>query len=108
MPGDPHQCRRYAARCLALAHRARNSKRRQNFAALAETWAKLAAEMESDQGLFAVLQELELVEPNYAVPLALNLSPALPGRARLMATSHNYGSSPQATSGRYDHVVERR
>ena len=90
MPGDPNQCRRYAARCLALAHRARNSERRQNFAAVAETWAKLAAEMESDQALFALLQELELVEPNYAVPLALNLSPAsLPGRARPMATSHN-------------------
>jgi hypothetical protein len=71
MPGDPHQCRRYAARCLALAHRARNSERRQTFAALAETWAKLAAETESDQALFAVLQELELVEPNYAMPLVV-------------------------------------
>ena len=73
MPGDPHQCRRNAARCLALAHRARRLETRQNFAAMAETWIKLAAEIESDQTLFAALNELELGEPYYVLPLALKL-----------------------------------
>ena len=73
MPGDPHQCRRNAARCLALAQRARNPAMRANFAAMADTWTKLAAETESDQSLLAALAELELGEPYYAVPLALSL-----------------------------------
>ena len=74
MPGDPKQCRRYAARCLALAQRTRNPDTRQNFALMAETWEKLAAEIESDQALFAVLHEMELGEPSYTLPLALGPS----------------------------------
>ena len=46
---------------------------RANFAAMADTWTKLAAETESDQSLLAALAELELGEPYYAVPLALSL-----------------------------------
>ena len=46
MPGDPQECRLNALRCLTLARRARRPEARQNFAALAETWTKLAAELE--------------------------------------------------------------
>jgi hypothetical protein len=46
---------------------------RQNFVALAETWTKLAAELEADQALLHALFELEFSEPYDAVPLALNL-----------------------------------
>ena len=63
MPGDPEQCRLNAARCLKLSERAKDPARRQNLAALAETWTKLAAESESDQALLRTLSELEFDEP---------------------------------------------
>jgi hypothetical protein len=73
MPGDPAKCRLYAARYLELSKRAKNPARRQNLAALAEIWTKLAAEFESDQ---APLSEIYVYEPFYAVPDALNLRAA--------------------------------
>ena len=76
MPGDPEQCRLNAAPCLQLSERAKDPARRQNLAALAETWTKLAAESESDQALLRTLSELEFDEPFYAVPEALNLRAA--------------------------------
>ena len=48
-PGNPYQCRLYAGRCLALAKRARKPQARQVFTEMAETWNRLAAEMEADQ-----------------------------------------------------------
>ena len=57
MPGDPAKCRLYAARYLELSERAKNPARRQNLAALAETWTKLAAELESDQLLLNTLSD---------------------------------------------------
>ena len=76
MPGDAKQCRLNAARCLKLSERAKYPARRQSLAALAETWAKLAAENESDQALLRTLSELEFDEPFYALPEALNLRAA--------------------------------
>jgi hypothetical protein len=73
MPGDPHQCRFNAARCLRLAERARRPELRENLTALAKTWAKLAAEIESDQTLLAAILELELGERYEALPRALRL-----------------------------------
>ena len=70
MPGDPAECRLYAARYLELSTRAKNSARRQNLAALAKLWTKLAAELESEQVLLNALSELELDEPS--VPEASN------------------------------------
>jgi hypothetical protein len=66
MPGDPAQCRLYAARYLELSERAQDPERRQNLAALAETWAKLAAELESEQALLSALSDLTLDEPSKA------------------------------------------
>jgi hypothetical protein len=76
MPGDPEQCRLNAARCLKLSERAKNPARRQSLLALAETWAKLAAENESDEALLRTLSELEFDEPFYALPDALSLRAA--------------------------------
>jgi hypothetical protein len=50
--------------------------RRQHLASLAQTWAKLAAELESDQALLNALTEINVDEPFYAVPEALNLRAA--------------------------------
>jgi len=76
MPGDPAQCRLHAARYLELSKRAKNPARCQNLAALAETWTKLAAELESDQPLLNALSEINYDEPCYALPEALNLRAA--------------------------------
>jgi hypothetical protein len=46
---------------------------RQTFVALAETWTRLAAELESDQALLRTLSELGFSEPYDALPLALKL-----------------------------------
>jgi hypothetical protein len=43
---------------------------------MAETWTNLAAEFESDQGLLNVLSEINVDEPFYAVPEALNIRAA--------------------------------
>jgi hypothetical protein len=68
-----HQCRINAQRCLALAKRASRPETRQSFTALAETWTRLAAQLESDEALLTALSELEPSDPSYALPLALRL-----------------------------------
>ena len=74
MPGDPHQCRSHAERCLTLAERARKPEARQTFITLAETWTRLAAELEADQTLLKALDELQFSEPYEDLPVALNFS----------------------------------
>ena len=76
MPGDPAKCRSNAVRYLELSERAKDPARRQRLAALAETWKRLAAELESDQALLNALSELQFDEPIYALPEALNLRAA--------------------------------
>ncbi len=73
MLGDPEQCRLNAVRCLKLSQRAKDPTRRQDLASMAETWEKLAAELDSEQALLNALPELEFGEPFYGVPEALNL-----------------------------------
>jgi hypothetical protein len=73
MPGNPHQCRLNAKRCLRLAEHARRPEMRAVFTALAETWTRLAAELDSDQALLRTISELEFSEPYEALPLALKL-----------------------------------
>ena len=68
-----HQCRLNAERCLRLAQRARKPEMRQNLTALAGTWTKLAAQLESDEALLNTLSELEVSEPIDALNLALKL-----------------------------------
>ena len=73
MPGDPAQCRLYAAHYFKLSEGAKDDPaRRQSLAALAETWKKLAAELESDQALLNTLSELKFDEPFDAAPQGLN------------------------------------
>jgi hypothetical protein len=73
MPGNPDQCRLNAKRCLRLAEHARRPEMRAAFTALAETWTRLAAELDSDQALLRTISELEFSEPYEALPLALKL-----------------------------------
>jgi hypothetical protein len=43
---------------------------------MAQTWTKLAAELEADRALLNALSEIDNDEPFYAVPEALNLRAA--------------------------------
>ena len=74
MPGNPHECRLNAKHFLRLATRASGPEVRQNLTDLAETWTKLAAEIESDNALLRTFLELEFSEPCDALPRALKLS----------------------------------
>jgi hypothetical protein len=73
MPADPRRCRFYAARCFALAKRAREPKVRQVFSKMAEMWNRLAAETESDQAQSQSISEMELGETDDTLPTALKL-----------------------------------
>jgi hypothetical protein len=75
MPGDPHQCRLNAARCLVLAGRSKRAEAKEAFATMAVTWEQLAAEMEADDVLLRVFSEMQFAEPSEALPLALGLMP---------------------------------
>jgi hypothetical protein len=75
MPGDPHQCRLNAARCLAIARRVRTEKARHAFATMALTWKQIAAVTESDEALLRVFSEMQFGEPAEVLPLALGLLP---------------------------------
>jgi hypothetical protein len=75
MPGDPHQCRLNAARCLALARRSRRPEPQEAFRAMALTWKQLAAETEADDALLRVISEMQFGEPFEVLPMALGLLP---------------------------------
>jgi hypothetical protein len=72
MPGDPARCRLNAARYTELSERAKDPTRRKKLVDLAETWTRLASELEADQALLNALSELQFDEPVYAVPEVLN------------------------------------
>ena len=79
MPGNPHECRLNAAQCSKLAKTAVTSECDALFA-LADTWKRLAAELEADQKLLEVLSELDLSsQPYEAFLFALNIHPGLKG-----------------------------
>jgi len=75
MPDNPEECRLNAARCAALARRARRPETQQAFAAMAVTWKRLAAETEADDALLSVFSEMKFDDPSEALPLALGLLP---------------------------------
>jgi hypothetical protein len=60
-------------RYLKLSERASDPARRERLGAEAETWTKLAAELEADQALLNTLSELEFDEPCYELPTAMHL-----------------------------------
>ena len=92
MPGNPHECRENAKRCVELAKAAGTRTSRENFEELAQTWMALATDYEAtnalltslsassqgefDQSLLNTLTELEFDEPFHDVPTALKLRAA--------------------------------
>ncbi len=59
MPGDPKECRQHAVACLRLAQTAASPEAREHFASIANTWLKLADELETTKALLAALNEDE-------------------------------------------------
>ncbi len=51
MPGDPKECREHARNCARLAVTSPFPDVRENFAKLADTWLRLASELEISQAL---------------------------------------------------------
>jgi hypothetical protein len=60
---------------LTLARRAKRREAQEDFAAMALTWKRLAAETEADEALLRVFSEMEFGEPSLALPVALALIP---------------------------------
>ena len=46
MSSDPKECREFAYRCLELARDAKEKKLKEHLLSLAETWIKIAMELE--------------------------------------------------------------
>jgi len=57
MPGDPKECRQHALNCLRLAQTAASPQSREDFANLAQTWVRLAKDLERAQGFLNGLDE---------------------------------------------------
>ncbi len=47
MPGDPKECREHAKNCLKLAAEATNEAAKLRFEQLAQTWMRLATDLEA-------------------------------------------------------------
>ena len=59
MPGDPEKCREQASECMRLAMEARCERSKSFFQDLAETWSKLAAELQDAQNLLGALSRMD-------------------------------------------------
>ena len=57
MPGDPKECRQHALNCVHLAQTAATPRSREHFANLAQTWVRLAEDLERAQGFLNALDE---------------------------------------------------
>ena len=60
MPGDPEECRQHALNCMLLAKQTANQDSRETLLHLAQSWRKLAAELESARALLNAINEMNL------------------------------------------------
>jgi hypothetical protein len=79
MSGDPSECRQHAADYARLAETAAPDLRLE-LTALADTWKRIAAEIESDHAFLGVLTAIQVeanstgCEPYKVLPIALGLT----------------------------------
>jgi hypothetical protein len=57
MPGDPKECRQHALNCMLLAKEARSEDEKNRLLHLAQTWTKLAIELEQAEAFLKDKQE---------------------------------------------------
>ena len=62
MPGDPKECRQHALNCVRLAQTATTPQSREQFANLAQTWVRLAEDLERQTFLNALDEETEPIK----------------------------------------------
>jgi hypothetical protein len=62
MPGNPEECREHAANCRQLAQSASVATAREAFLNLANTWERLASELESAQRFLQAIDTIERKE----------------------------------------------
>jgi hypothetical protein len=63
VPGNPKECRMHAANCRTLAAQATSPSAKKTFTNLAETWDRLAAELESAQMAMAAIDPKKPAAP---------------------------------------------
>jgi hypothetical protein len=51
MPGDPKECRLHALKCAEIARISPDSRTQEQFTQLAQTWLKLASDLEQSQAV---------------------------------------------------------
>ena len=57
MPGDPKECRQHALTCVRLAQTSASPQAREQFASLANTWLKLADDLEQAQAFLSAMDD---------------------------------------------------
>jgi hypothetical protein len=63
MPGTPKECRDNADCCRRLAETATGVTARETFLNLADTWDRLACELENAQAFLEAMEEIEPPKP---------------------------------------------
>ena len=64
MPGNPKECREHAKRCWALASKTKNPVLKDSLVGLAQNWARLARELETNKRLLdALAKDLTMSPP---------------------------------------------
>jgi hypothetical protein len=62
MPGDPTKCRERAMDCLLLAKEASDAQSKQMFLDLAQSWSRLAAELDDTLAFLNTLKTIKFEE----------------------------------------------
>jgi hypothetical protein len=57
MPGDPRECRQRALNCILMAKAAGSPQAKVHFYKLAQSWIRLAEDLEQSQAFFAALDD---------------------------------------------------
>jgi hypothetical protein len=77
MPGDPKECRENAIRCREMATRATSALARETFQNLADSWERLALQLENAQ-VFVKLMRATEAKRAFAPSVAGGLKPSGP------------------------------
>jgi hypothetical protein len=77
MPGDPTECRENAACCREMAARAPSAAARETFHNLADSWERLALQLENAQVFVSLMRATE-AKRDFAPPIAGGLKPSGP------------------------------
>jgi hypothetical protein len=64
VPGNPKECRMHAANCRTLAAQATSPSAKKTFTNLAETWDRLAVELESAQTFLKAMAAIDPEKPS--------------------------------------------